>query len=758
MDKKYIMPTYDNSFKRYFKDRMPFLFNDKEYDPIASILNPMGLNGWDPNSPVFQMVQEYDKITGGTGLQDVVNPKYDYGKDDQKHYGHRDSVDSVGEKGVDLTGGMDSNAINGMYGMYGLMALGDIEAQRKNKELLDPLSLINRMVATTGGDLGYFAEGGYAGNSVDYQTEGGEVMVLPDLSIIETAATKSHEKMPKNKVTDTLPEGTYIGSVRNTISKKDADKIIIARSITKYKEGEKPKEPKQYTLGDIFTKDKETVADLFKLVQKKFPVEEKIGDIATEQTNQLNKMNRKPYLDAIITLAEAQKNPKQKNEKVNYAKDGGYVTKENVPKALAGALAIAALAQAGASIVGNGINYYLANKSAKKANKTIEDAYAKSKGLQDLGLAATIGSVLAQNPNKEATDRSDQLSEIKSLPGELPYTVTRSVNDSGDVNLRNLSTEIFKNSSSFAEGLEGISKIYGKSVESKNNMAIEIAKINSDIAANKSSQLASLKGIIAAEKTAALNDSNEGRNQQLGLIGKGVAGYAGNMSDLNLGETNAKLAVQAGLDSATQQFVSGIAGSVGSGISGAIMGNAGGSNSLYKPTITSLPKLGTTSGNILENSKGTFGINSGSNSGLNSGLNTGISNGQSKYNLFDWNSISQESIGKFGSDEGVPLYPQNIFSRGTISETQKLPALGDKYIGSPKIDLRTSDREQVLWMASDDPLIQSMARTKTEDEFYKWAKDKYGNQINDLDINKLYSFAIGKFNKSNDWNRVFYTK
>lgn len=541
-------------FENMFKNPMAFMFNDKDYNPLTNYFTPNSTDGNDVNNPAYIMANllGYDNTT-----KSDIYDKY-LKNTDGKIYGHRESTDAVGAyKGDGSELGTDNATISDLQAagsMYGLMALGDVEQKGIINELLDPLSLSNLKGRTTGGDLGYFAEGGYAGNTVEYQTEGGEVMVLPDLSIIETAATKSHEKTPKNEVTDIIPEGTYVGSVRKEINKDDADKIVISKTSVKYKEGEKPKQPKQFTLGDIFTKKKEKVADLFEKVQKMFPVEEQVGDIATEETNQLNKMQREKYISAIINLAEMNKSPK-KEGKINYAKEGGFVKNDNVPKADAGAMPWSLIAQGIDSQlgkIGSLWNLYQAGKSAKESKKMITDTYSKVRGLTEMGAIAGLGSVLAQNSEYTPPDLSGVESQMKSIPGKLPYTVSRSVNDSGDANMRNIADKLAENSSNYVGYLNGLSGIYGKGVESMNNTALDIATQNAALENDKTYKLADLETTKATNKADAIDNTRAAGNKKWAGIGSQALNYTSNLANLEFGETNANLAIKAALDNVKQ--------------------------------------------------------------------------------------------------------------------------------------------------------------------------------------------------------------
>ncbi len=535
MPKRIIELGANPSFYNVFGKMSPFFNTERWINPNSSSegVESSLKKEWDVFEPYFTTDAAYD-------MQQLIT----------------DSKGAVSAGDPHNTGSSEELLAAGSA--YGLMALGDIEANRKTRELLDPLSGINMLASTQGGDLGYFADGGFAGGKVQYQTEKGEMLVLPDNSIIEVAATKKHDNNPSDKVTDELYPGTYIASARKEINKKDAEKILISRTSTTYKEGEKPKEPKQTLLSDIFTDKKHTVAELIKKVQKLFPVEDlDTTDEAIKNTNELNKLQREPYLKAIIGLAEMGKKNNKSND-MNYAKEGGYVKNKDVPKAFTG-LEIAALAQAGSGIVntaGNLINLYMATKEAKKAKEEIATAYGKTRNYLGAGAGLALGSTLMQDEEFTAPDLKSTLGEIQSQPDKLPYEVTRSINESGDINMRNVVEEIFKNSDNYSTAMNSIQSLYGKGVESTNNSNLDIAKLNSEMKRVKSSQLATIKETIARENANAVNQRRSGRNQKIKELGNTSMAYFNELGNLELGETNARMAVNAALADARQKSVS----------------------------------------------------------------------------------------------------------------------------------------------------------------------------------------------------------
>lgn len=165
---------------------------------------------------------------------------------------------------------------------------------------------------------------------VHIQAEKGEKIIMPDGGIVDTKATKSHEQMSKDFVTDVLPEGAYVASKRKnqSIKKIDADKIVLGHTPIQYDEFNKYDTPKEITLGDILNKSEVTPAEIANLIKNKFKTVDKSRDVFTEVTNEENKIGRMPYLMRLIAMKEKAKyEGMAKGEGVVQAKKGMKVKK-----------------------------------------------------------------------------------------------------------------------------------------------------------------------------------------------------------------------------------------------------------------------------------------------------------------------------------------------------------------------------------------------------------------------------------------------
>lgn len=208
---------------------------------------------------------------------------------------------------------------------YSLMGLQQGEAAYNQTQLLDPLSKNNINAFTDAADTGFMAnggmvakrtltkaDGGIAGGEF-IQSEKGEVVMLPDGTIVKTGATKTHKKMKSegdsDKITDALPEGSIVfpSDKKFTLKKKDFEGIAINVTTPEYKEGETPQDPEITYFTDLFTKDKNTPAELILQLSKMIPVTQRGeglingDDPITNNTNAKNLQARMPWVEQVLS-------------------------------------------------------------------------------------------------------------------------------------------------------------------------------------------------------------------------------------------------------------------------------------------------------------------------------------------------------------------------------------------------------------------------------------------------------------------------
>jgi len=149
---------------------------------------------------------------------------------------------------------------------------------------------------------------------VRIQSEREETIAWPNGAITDVHAKRSHKQMEDSGdddlVTDALPGETFILSDFLKIDKKNAEQYIIAEKIYPYSEFKKGKEPKEFDIlkmvGFTGKKRKLTPAKMSKSLKSNIPVK-KGDDYLTKITNEENRKHRLPYLEAIATMAEIER-------------------------------------------------------------------------------------------------------------------------------------------------------------------------------------------------------------------------------------------------------------------------------------------------------------------------------------------------------------------------------------------------------------------------------------------------------------------
>ncbi len=150
-----------------------------------------------------------------------------------------------------------------------------------------------------------------APKEVEVQTEKGEMIMLPDGSIVKVKAKKLHKHMKDSQVTDVLKEGTYVASndKSTSISQAMANAISLGYSQVAYDElDDMPAEPKELLFGDIFGKAKKLVpAQIAKRIKSKFKLTDREDDAFATKTKEENLSSRMPYTMTLQAIAEGAK-------------------------------------------------------------------------------------------------------------------------------------------------------------------------------------------------------------------------------------------------------------------------------------------------------------------------------------------------------------------------------------------------------------------------------------------------------------------
>jgi len=174
----------------------------------------------------------------------------------------------------------------------------------------------------------------------EIQTEKGEVVSLPDFTIVNVKADKLHKHVDKNDVTDILPAEAYVFSDDDKMKLHLNDKIggvaikdmKLGKSVFEYKENEITTGPKDIYFSKLWGKSNElTPAELVNNVKKKFEVRDQKDDFFVERANVENKEQRSEYLDIIKALSEYKKPKSKRIPKAQYGLNVGLPKMYNQP-------------------------------------------------------------------------------------------------------------------------------------------------------------------------------------------------------------------------------------------------------------------------------------------------------------------------------------------------------------------------------------------------------------------------------------------
>lgn len=156
----------------------------------------------------------------------------------------------------------------------------------------------------------------------DIQTEKGEVVSLPDGTIVDVKAIDMHKNMHKHDITDILPGESHVFS-NDAKMKLNLDSSIggvkikdmkLGKTTFEYKENEVTVGPKDIMLSDIWGKKKElTPAELVNNIKSKFELRDNKNNFLTQRANEENKEQRLLYLDIVKAFSEYKK-PKSRRE------------------------------------------------------------------------------------------------------------------------------------------------------------------------------------------------------------------------------------------------------------------------------------------------------------------------------------------------------------------------------------------------------------------------------------------------------------
>lgn len=450
-------------------------------------------------------------------------------------------------------------------------------------------------------------------NLIPIQAEKDELIVLPTGDVVPVMAKKRHSQMQPDEVTDVTPEGAYIisahGKVR--IMRNEADSVITETGVKPYRIGESQDKPTEKALSSIMTKSKMSPAEVVSRIVKKFPVTKTNNPFEIAANNE-NKINRRPYIEGVITLSEVDKVRKgidtstpeatrsYRNESEMVAEEfrqggstwGGRPMRElNLVHAFEPITMSLIL---GGMAVGKGINNIIAaNKQQKSAERAYNDAVriaetsaVQQRNLLGLGAAAGIAGTLAQDPTVRAAQLDPAM--IRQMQTSTPQAIRESMANRAYANL----PDYMGTAPSFQAGLASQQAAYGQAL--KQGYDAELALFQADRTA-RNQQLQALQGysdINEQNRIAAENATRANRNMQIGNVGDRSQGlfdsYAGIESNLAQTRASGRL----GIGAAEQQAIAARAQSINQMIGG--VGDAAlyyGGQMQQQPTAASNPLL-----------------------------------------------------------------------------------------------------------------------------------------------------------------------
>lgn len=231
-------------------------------------------------------------------------------------------------------------------------------------------------------------------------------MIQTENGVSQVKATKSHEDMPKDLITDIAKEGDYVYSAHKS-TKEDWSKIpLYVDKGGEYEEGVKGDLPSLVTVGGLLSMKNAVPAKVAEMVTKKFPYKElKEGDTDyndpfLNRAYEENASARETILGRVRQTAEERKERGSKNGKnPTQMQLGGKVR-------AAGAVTEA---------VGNVANIFTTRKTAAEQKKFLQGQLGKFNNAYDnnkaaLGSSASLDQLNAlsmdTDVNRKQVDRS----------------------------------------------------------------------------------------------------------------------------------------------------------------------------------------------------------------------------------------------------------------------------------------------------------------------------------------------------------------
>jgi len=183
-----------------------------------------------------------------------------------------------------------------------------------------------------GGNIGEMLGEEYTPIQAEKGDSGKEVLLMTNGDLVDTNATKSHDEMEDEDITDIVPENSYVFSASDDIAVdlSDVADTVIGLGISSYSENGDNYGGGLVTFGDLFGDEGEhTFAEIGNKIKRMYPTKyENEKDIFNDDTNKDNKTSRVPILQKVISMQEAKRANKETEESaVPQLKYGGLIKK-----------------------------------------------------------------------------------------------------------------------------------------------------------------------------------------------------------------------------------------------------------------------------------------------------------------------------------------------------------------------------------------------------------------------------------------------
>lgn len=410
------------------------------------------------------------------------------------------------------------------------------------------------------------------------QTEEGEIVVTPDLTIADVKSKSTHKKLKKGEITDIVPEGSFIFSDKVKVRKKDADRVFAYKQ-PEYKEQSNEGEVEEFNFKDLFgDDDKLGTAELARRIREKFEViDDEEGNKLTETANMENKISRAPYIESLIELHQMAENKnnvgKPTLEIPTYGK-GGRVTKKRViaPKGKnVEEYPIGGIISGIAGLGGLITNIIQGSQQKKQYNKNLQELEellgSQKETLSQSSLMNLMG-VLGQDPSETAPDLTATINTYKQQLDKTPQYLKDYSTGQLQKQFDSAATQVFENAPNFSTGAANLQKLYSNTLQQTSDV---VARQNTADISLRNQYLAGLSQLYARDadnQAAKEGQERTNRNQQFSAATGTVSNYLNQLSALDTAALNTKFQLQGAnttaqnsiINSATQNAMTAAAG------------------------------------------------------------------------------------------------------------------------------------------------------------------------------------------------------